>query len=197
MSRATRTQDVSVVERGSLSGCFDWPRIAQHVDAHGWRSYRNISRRASARRSSSCTRTKVWFVATSSWHGMASDAVNTSTSRIRCPKKVTALHTALYAHLARSPTGGAFRWDSINATPTRRLHQPVPPRWAGAADTASAAVWRGRLQRAASGRTRRACVSAAGGDLLFEPDADFTAVSRPTAPCRKPKSSTTCDGRIT
>jgi len=36
MSTATQTQDVSVVEGDRRVGDYDWPLIAQHLDAHGW-----------------------------------------------------------------------------------------------------------------------------------------------------------------
>ncbi len=49
MSTATRTQDVSAVKADHRVGDYDWPLLARHLDAHGWRSCRNSSRRASAR----------------------------------------------------------------------------------------------------------------------------------------------------
>src|ERR1700676_769530 len=36
MSTATRTQDVSAVEAHHRVGDYDWPLIAQQLDAHGW-----------------------------------------------------------------------------------------------------------------------------------------------------------------
>ena len=36
MSTATPLQDVSAVEGDHRVGDYDWPLIAQHLDAHGW-----------------------------------------------------------------------------------------------------------------------------------------------------------------
>ena len=36
MSTAMRAQHVSAVERDRGLDNYDWPRIAQHLDAHGW-----------------------------------------------------------------------------------------------------------------------------------------------------------------
>src|SRR5262245_1764401 len=36
MSGATVTQDVGTLNDGGRVGDYDWRRIAQHLDAHGW-----------------------------------------------------------------------------------------------------------------------------------------------------------------
>jgi hypothetical protein len=36
MSTATRTQEVSAVKADHRVGDYDWPLLAQHLDAHGW-----------------------------------------------------------------------------------------------------------------------------------------------------------------
>ena len=100
MRTATRTQDVSLVEGDRRIGDYDWSLIAQHVDAHGWALLPKLLT------ASECATIAELYADDRQFrshivmarHGFGRGEYKYFTYPL--PDKVTALRTALYAHLA-------------------------------------------------------------------------------------------------
>ena len=119
MSTATRTQDVSVVEGDRRVGDYDWPLIAQHLDAHGWALLPKLLTASECATIAGLYTDDRLFRShiVMARHGFGRGEYKYFTYPL--PEKVTALRRRSTRTWLRSPTGGAFRWDSMNATPTR------------------------------------------------------------------------------
>ena len=108
MSTATRTQHVAAVETNRRVDDYDWPRIAPHLDAHGWAllptllTAHECATIAGLYTDDRLFRSHVVMAR----HGFGRGEYKYFTYPL--PDKVTALRTALYPHLAPI----ANRWSA-------------------------------------------------------------------------------------
>ena len=117
MSTATQIQDVSVVEGDRRVGDYDWPLIAQHLDAHGWALLPKLLTASECATIAGLYTDDRLFRShiVMARHGFGRGEYKYFTYPL--PDKVTALRTALYAHLAPI----ANRWSA-----SLGLHERYP-----------------------------------------------------------------------
>ena len=100
MSTATRTQDVSAFEGERRVGDYDWLLIAKHLDAHGWALLPTLLTPSECATIAGLYTDDRLFRShiVMARHGFGRGEYKYFTYPL--PDKVTALRTALYAHLA-------------------------------------------------------------------------------------------------
>ena len=145
---------------------YNWASISEHLDAHGWAMFEELLTAgecaAIARLYADDRHFRSHVVMAR--HGFGRGEYKYFAYPL--PDQVADLRTALYPRLApianrwSASMGIDVRYPNAHADFIARCHNAGPD----AADAASAAVRRGRLQRAAPGPVRRTCLSAPGGD---------------------------------
>ena len=165
MNTATWTQDVTAVNADDRVAHYDWPLLAQHLDAHGWALLPKLLSASECARIAGLYSDDRRFRShiVMARHGFGRGEYKYFTYPL--PDEVAALRTALYPRLAPI----ANRWSASLGLPERypdahadfitRCHQ------AGQTRPTPLLLQYGEDDfKRASGRLRRTCVSAAGGD---------------------------------